>query len=154
MANVMNVLKSEIIRLARKEAKSASAPARKIIAVQRGLIADLRRQVNALQKELGVLKRTVSASRKAVAPKEHPAGRFWITGKGVKALRKKLGLTQAGLARLAGVSLATIVKWESAEGKISIRRKGTAARLQEIRVMKKRDAVAVAGKPKRKKAKA
>ena len=154
MANVMEVLKSEIIRLARKEAKRASAPARKLTAAQRGLIADLRRQVGAMQKELAVLKKSASASARAIAEKKQPEGRFWITGAGVKALRKKLGLTQAGFARLAGVSIATIVNWEAAEGKISIRRKGTAARLQEMRGMKKRDAAALAGKPKRKKAKA
>lgn len=150
MANVMMVLKSEIIRLARKEAKRAAGPARKLSAVQRGLIADLRRQVNAMQKELNVLKKTAAASNKAVLAKTQPEGRVWFTGKGVKALRKKLGQTQAGLARLAGVSLATVVNWESTDGKISIRRKETLARLQQIRGMNKRAAAEIAGKPKRK----
>ncbi len=153
MSNIMMVLKSEIIRLARKEAKREMAPVRKIIASQRGLIADLRRQVNAMQKELIALKKTAGAPKKNVLAKTEPEGRFWITGKGVKALRRKLGLTQAGLAHLAGVSLATIVNWEAADGKIPIRRKATAARLQEIRGMNKRAVAEILGKPKGKKAK-
>ena len=154
MANVMNVLKSEIVRLARKEAKSAAAPARKLIASQRGLIADLRRQVNAMQKELNVLKRTAGTSARAAVREEKSEGRFWITGKGVKALRKKLGLTQADFARLAGVSVPTIVNWESSKGKVSIRRKETPVRLQQMRRMNKREAAEVLGKRKGKKAKA
>lgn len=153
MSNVMTVLKSEIIRLARKEAKREAAPVRKIIASQRGLIADLRRQISAMQKDLSALKKTAGASKKTVLAKTEPEGRFWITGKGVKALRKKLGLTQANLARLAGVSLATIVNWEAAEGKISLRRKATAARLQEIRGMNKRAVAEILGKTKQKEAK-
>lgn len=150
MSNVMNVLKSEIVRLARKEAKRESAPARKLTAVQRGLIADLRRQISAMQKELSALKKTVSTSTKGMPAKTQPEGRFWITGKGVKALRKKLGLTQANLARLTGVSIATVVNWESVDGKIPLRRKDAAARLQEIRGMKKRAVAEILGKTKRK----
>jgi len=154
MSNIMMVLKSEIIRLACKEAKRESTPTRKIIATQRSLIADLRRQVSAMQKELSALKKTAGSSQKTVLAKNEPEGRFWITGKGVKALRKKLGLTQANLARLAGVSLATIVNWEATEGKISLRRKATAARLQEIRGMKKRAVAEILGKTKGKKVRA
>ena len=154
MANVMNVLKSEIVRLARKEAKSEAAPARKLIAAQRGLIADLRRKVNAMQKELSVLKKARPSAGKAAAEAEQPSGRFWITGRGVKALRKKLGLTQADFARLAGVSVPTIVNWESSKGKVSIRRKETPVRLQQLRRMNKREAAEILGKRKGKKAKA
>ena len=52
MANVMSALKSEISRLARKEAKREVAPVKKASATYRGLIAALRKQVNAMQKEL------------------------------------------------------------------------------------------------------
>ncbi|HNS82042.1 MAG TPA: helix-turn-helix domain-containing protein [Kiritimatiellia bacterium] len=154
MANVMNVLKSEIVRLARKEAKSETAPARRIMAAQRGLIADLRRQVGAMQKELNVLKKNVASSGRAVLEKAQPKGRFWITGKGVRALRKKLGLTQADFARLAGVSVPTIVNWESSKGKVSIRRKEIPARLQAMRGMNRRAAAEILGKRKSKRAKA
>jgi len=147
MANIMKVLKDEIARIARKEAKRESTPARKLIAGQRGLIADLRRQVNAMQKDLNALKKATPAPVKG--DKEQPEGRFWITGKGVRTLRTKLGLTQTKFGKLAGVSLATVVNWESIDGKVSIRRKDTAAKLQDMRGMGKRAVAEILGKPKR-----
>ena len=144
MSNILSELKSEITRLARKETKQALAPAKRVTAVQRGLIADLRRQVDAMQKELSGLKKAVPAP-KTVAAVQEPAGRFWITGPGVKALRKRLGLTQALFGKLAGVSVPTVVNWEGAQGKVNLR-KAAAGKLQEIRGMKKRDVAGMLGK--------
>lgn len=149
MSNVMKELKSEITRLARKEIKGELAPARKSIVVQRGLIADLRRQVNIIQKELNALKKAIPSPEKAIQAKDAPEGRFWITGKGVKALRKRLGATQAGLAKLVGVSSQAVVNWEAHKGKINLR-KATAGRLQEIRGWGKRDMARVLEKDSKK----
>ena len=145
MPNIMSALKSEISRLARKEAKQVVAPVKKASANYRGLIAGLRKQVVALQNELAALKRAAPKAEKVLGAKETPEGRFWITGKGVKALRKRLGLTQARFANLAGVSVPTIVNWEKVEGKVEIRRKATMARLQELKGKGKREVAAMLG---------
>ena len=152
MPNIMTALKSEISRLARKEAKQVVAPVQKASANYRGLIAGLRKQIDALQNEVAALRRAAPKAEKALAAAQEPQGRFWITGKGVKALRKRLGLTQALFGKLAGVSVPTIVNWEGADGKVDIRRKATVARLQAIRGMGKRQAAEIvgAGKGKRK----
>jgi DNA-binding transcriptional regulator YiaG len=152
MSNVMNELKAEISRLARKEVHRALAPVRKIGASQRSLIAGLRRQVGALQKELKALGKA-TATAGAVAADSEAAGPFRITGKGVKALRKRLGLTQGNLGRLAGVSGPAVVNWEKHAGRLRLR-KATAGKLQEIRGLKKRDVAARLGQGGPKKAKA
>ena len=149
MSNVMKELKSEISRLAKKEAKSIVAPVKKASATYRGLIAGLRQQVDSLQKEVAILKKAVPSPEKAIQAKEAPEGRFWITGKGVKALRKRLGATQAGLAKLVGVSSQAVVNWEAHKGKINLR-KATAGRLQEIRGWGKRDMARVLEKDSKK----
>lgn len=138
MSNILKELKAEISRLARKEAKAIVAPAQKASANYRGLIAGLRKQLDALQKEVAILKKAVPSPEKAIQAKDAPEGRFWITGKGVKALRKRLGATQAGLAKLVGVSSQAVVNWEAHKGKINLR-KATAGKLQGIRGMGKRD---------------
>ena len=66
----MKELKSEIARLARKDARAIVEPVRKASALQRSLIADLRRQVDAMQKELNGLKKAVPAPRTALQTKE------------------------------------------------------------------------------------
>ena len=149
MANVMSVLKSEISRLARKEAKQVVAPVKKVSANYRGLIAGLRKQIDALQKEVATLKRAAPRAEKALAAAQAPQGRFWITGKGVKALRRKLGLTQAKFAKLVGVSVPTVIKWEKADGKVEIRKKATMARLQELKGKGKREVAALLGEGKK-----
>ena len=151
MSNVMKELKSEISRLARKEAKGIVSPVKKASVAYRGLIAGLRKQVDALQKEVAILKKAIPSPEKAIQAKDAPEGRFWITGKGVKALRKRLGATQAGLAKLVGVSSQAVVNWEAHKGKINLR-KATAGRLQEIRGWGKRDMARVLEKDSKKEA--
>ena len=172
MASFMKELKAEIARLARKEIKKEVAPVQRISASRRGMIADLRRQVAALQRDVADLRRALARGGplplavQPAASAEGDDGRkgFWITGKGVRKLRLRLGLTQTEFAALANVSGQTVVNWEGTSGKIPLRRKDSAARLQEIRKMKKRDlkkaaeakapAKAKAKKAKAKKAKA
>ena len=136
--NVMSVLKAEISRLAKKEAKAVVSPVKKASATYRSLLAGLRKQVDALQREVASLKKAVPAPEKALAAKTEPEGRFWITGKGVKAMRKKTGLTQEKFGKLVGVSVPTVVNWEKAKGKLNLR-KAAAGALQGLRGKGKRE---------------
>ena len=154
MPNLMKELKSEISRLARKEAKQVVAPVQRASANYRGLIAGLRKQIDALQGEVAVLRRAAPKAEKSLADAQEPQGRFWITGKGVRALRKRLGLTQALFGKLAGVSVPTVIKWEGAKGKAPIRLKAAIARLQAIRKMGKKQAAEIFGMEKGKAGKA
>lgn len=150
--NVMKVLKAEIVRLARKEIKGELASVKKAGAAQRRAVADFRRQIAVLQKELTGLKRALPARANALPAKAEPEGRFWITGKGVKNLRQRLGTTQAELAKLVGVSAQSVVKWEAHPGKINLR-KAAAGKLQEIRGLGKRAVAGLLGKKPKGKAK-
>ncbi len=151
MPNIMSVLKAEISRLARKEAKQVVASVKKVSANYRGLIASLRKQLDALQKEVAALKKTAPApAAKALATAQAPEGRFWISGKGVKTLRKRMGLTQAQFGKLVGVSIPTVVNWEGTQGKVNLR-KAAAGKLQGLRGVGKRDVAGMMGLGKGKK---
>ena len=150
--NVMKVLKAEIVRLARKEIKGELASVKKTGAAQRRAVAGFRRQITALQQDLAGLKRALPARANALPAKAEPEGRFWITGKGVKNLRKRLGATQAELAKLVGVSAQSVVKWEARQGKINLR-KAAAGKLQEIRRLGKKEVAGLIGKKPKGKAK-
>jgi DNA-binding transcriptional regulator YiaG len=123
---------AEISRLARKEIKSENAQPRKQLAIQRGLIAGLRKKVDSLQKEVSSLKRAMPKADRVLEGKTEPEGRFWITGKGIRAMRKRTGLTQEKFGKLVGVSVPTVVNWEKAEGKLNLR-KAAAGALQGLR---------------------
>ncbi len=135
--SVMKELQSEIARLARKEIKKELEPIKRVNAAQRGLIANLRRDVSDLQRDVARLQKGASKA----TPVEVDAEKgFWISGKGVISLRKRLGLTQAELATLADVSTQSVVKWEKVDGKIPFRQEKTAGLMQQIRSMGKRAA--------------
>jgi DNA-binding transcriptional regulator YiaG len=135
--SVMKELQSEITRLARKELKKELEPIKRVNAAQRGYIADLRRDVSELQREVARLQK---ATGKVAPVAEEATQNFWISGKGVVSLRKRLQLTQVELAVLADVSTQSVVKWEKHEGKIPFRQAETLGRLQVIRGMSKTQA--------------
>ena len=152
MSNILKELKAEISRLARKETKAIVAPIQKASANYRGLIAGLRKQLDALQKDVAILKKAVPSPEKAIQAKDAPEGRFWMTGQGVRTLRKRLGLTQSVFGKLAGVSNAAVVNWESHKGKINFR-KATAGALQGLRGKGKREVAEIHAKAPKAKAK-
>lgn len=141
MANVMKVLKDEISRIARSEINAALKPIKSVNASQRKYIAELRRRIEELEKEKKQLVKTVSKAIPVSEEADDESSRGWITGAGVRAMRKRLKLSQKAFAELAGVSLPTVALWESPKnsGKLNIRRKAVFARLQEIKGMGIRD---------------
>lgn len=143
--NAMSVLKAEISRLARKEAKREVSAVKKVNATYRGLIAGLRKRIESLEKGMTGLKKGLPKAEKVLASKTEPEGRFWITGKGVRKMRQRMGLTQAKYAQLVGISVPTVVNWESVDGKVEIRKKATMARLQEIKGKGKKEIAAMMG---------
>ncbi|MEI6167109.1 MAG: helix-turn-helix domain-containing protein [bacterium] len=120
--NIAQVLKAEISRISKHEAKALSSPTRSATIILKKTVVDLKSRLSILEKSNKELQRQV-ASLIASQPKvEQPdEGRVWISGKGVKALRRKLGLTQDELARLTSVSKGAVVQWESKSGMLKLR---------------------------------
>lgn len=134
--SIMKELQKEITRLARKEIKKELDPVRRINVAHRSHIAKLRKEISILQKEAGTLRRANPTIVVSVSKDDQPG--FWITGKGVKAMRKRLGITQAQLARLTQVSDQTVLNWENVGNKkIAFRQKETGEKLAELRGMNK-----------------
>ena len=69
-----------------------------------------------LQKQVATLVATQPAP--AAAPED---SRAWITGKGVKTLRRKTGLSQRAFGLLTGVSTGAVTLWESKSGILKLR---------------------------------
>jgi DNA-binding transcriptional regulator YiaG len=148
MANVMKELKAEISRIARAEVRAALKPIKSVNAAQRKYIADLRRQLTDLEKENKQMAKQIEnissapVVAEAVAAEEEPSPRAWITSAGIRSMRKRLKISQKAFAQLAGVSLPTVVNWESSKnkGKLNVRKQEVFDRLQQIKTMGIRDA--------------
>ena len=113
MSNVVKILKAEIARISKREAKSATEAIGKSNTWLRKNVADLKKRLVLLEKEN---KRLVAATKKyqeaqpeKVNTEEGKKARF--TSKGVLALRKKLRLSQADFGKLLGTTPHAVYLW-------------------------------------------
>jgi len=135
MANIGALLKAEITRLCRREIRKEMAVVRKATVSSRHHIAVLRKQVSALEQKAGQLaKRAGTPVRGETALPDRPV-RF--VAKGLKSLRKRLGVSAAQFAALVGVSEQSVYNWET---KKATPRKEQFATIIELRGIGKREA--------------
>jgi len=112
MGKLESAMREEFLKLARREVRAAVDP--------------VMRQVREQRRELVALRRIVGIQAKALKPPDLPdvpdpadesveQSRFspWL----IERLRKKLGVNQAQLARLVGVSPHTVSKWEGGKSR-------------------------------------
>jgi DNA-binding transcriptional regulator YiaG len=112
MPDVGSLLKSEIRRLAKKEARVAAAHAQRRVAQHRRDIAKLRRLI---QEQATRIARLEAAGRSPVladAKKLDLPDGARFSPRSLKAQRKRLGLSAALYGKLVGVSGQTVYAWE------------------------------------------
>lgn len=140
MPNLAQTLKQEIARIARKEVREDVTALRKAASTYRLEIAALKRSVKDLQVQLRATQRASARAAPVQAQEEAPSrpGRKpAFNAERLKAKRKALGLSQAQMAELLGVSALSQWKWES--GQVTPRT-SKLTRYFEVMAMGKREA--------------
>jgi len=131
MGKVEAIIKSEIVRLAKREMRRVATPLRRDIRSLKSTVSQLRKTVldlerfNALQKK----ERDKQPPLKA-APEEVETSR--LSPRLIRSLRKRLGLSQRNLARLAGVTPLAVYQWESGVFKPKKEKKGVLVALRKL----------------------
>jgi len=138
MPNLGNILKQEINRLARRAVKPALAEMQKNIAELKHRIAEQHKLIQKLEADNSKLVADLNGrTGKSVIPTGEAAGKIQRLGpKLIRAQRKRLGLSQREFSQLLGVSINTLVLWES--GKTTPREK-VRSQFAAIREMGRRD---------------
>ena len=129
MSNVVKILKGEIARISKKEAKSATQVIGKSNIWLRKTVADLKKRLVLLEKEnkhlvVAIKKFQVEQSQK---PDQEEGKKARFTSRGVRALRKKLRLSQADFGKLVGATTHAVYLWEKKTGALKLRDKTKAA---------------------------
>lgn len=140
MPNIASLLKAEIARVARKEARLEVEPLKKALAAHRTDIAALKRRAQAAEQELNKLRKAGAKVAPATAQAQAPtsqSGRF--SAKGLQSQRKRLGLSAEDCGLLVGTSGQSVYNWES--GKARPREKHLAA-INALKTLGKKTAVA------------
>jgi DNA-binding transcriptional regulator YiaG len=141
MSNVVKILKAEIARISKKEAKSATQAIGKSNTWLRKTVADLKKRLVLLEKEnkrlVATLRKYQVAQPGKVDTEEGKKARF--TSRGIRALRNKLRLSQADFGKLLGTTPHAVYLWEKKIGALNLRDK-TKAALLSIRELGAREA--------------
>ncbi len=110
MPNLASVLKDEIRRLARREARAEMGALKSASAQYRRDIAALKRKVKEQEREIAWLRKGAARGPAVSSSADGASIRFspdWVAKH-----REKLGLSAADYAALVGVSALTIYNWE------------------------------------------
>jgi DNA-binding transcriptional regulator YiaG len=140
MPNIASVLKNEISRVARKEARAETQSLRKTTSQYRAEIAALKRRILALEQQV---KRSGKTTRPAPRVQPEKTGRaLRFSAKGLAKQRQRLELSANAVAKLLGVSALSVYNWEG--GKTRPRASQLPA-IAALRQMGKKDAAALFG---------
>lgn len=136
MPNIGSLLRSEIIRLARKEIRHEVQGIRKLGAGYRRDIAALKRKVASLETETRRLAKRPPRSEGGAGSTQDAAPTRFVA-KGLRSLRQRLGLSAQELARLVGVSMQSVYNWER---KKSVPRRQQVEAIISLRTTSKKEA--------------
>jgi DNA-binding transcriptional regulator YiaG len=126
MPNILVVLKSEISRLSRKEAKKYVEPIKKKLSDISRNAGLKKRQIGQLEKRVARLEKLLASARSAApASSSGELDKVRVSPRLVKSQRKRLKINQEQLARLLKVSAAAVRSWE--QGRTLPRRENLAA---------------------------
>ena len=139
MPNIGSVLKQEIARVARRETRSQIQMLRRASAQQRRGIASLKRSIAALERQIAALKGAMARSAAVQGDGEATQPTVRFSPKGIRSLRRRLGLSAGDLARLIDVSAQSVYNWER---KVTRPRAAQLAALAELRSVGKREIAA------------
>lgn len=138
MPNIATILKQEIARVARKEARADTEQLKKASAHYRSDIAELKRRIATLEKLVGRLGKAAAKTVLAAMTNE-PASSFRFSASGLQAQRKRLGLSASEAGLLLGVSDQSVYKWENGKSRP---RASHFASIAALRSLSKKQAVA------------
>jgi len=141
MSNVVKILKAEIARISKKEAKSATQAIGKSNTWLRKTVADLKKRLVLLEKEnkglAAAMKKYQMEQPQKPDQEEGKKARF--TSRGIHSLRNKLRLSQADFGKLVGTTTHAVYLWEKKIGALNLRDK-TKAAILSIRGLGAREA--------------
>ena len=117
MPRIEQVLKSEIIRLAKKQVRAASVPLARDVRELKRRVSQLSKTVAALDKMRAALEAKRAAEGAKLEAPEEKVKAARLSPLLIKKLRARLGISQGQLARLVGVSGPAVAFWEQGKSR-------------------------------------
>ncbi len=132
MGKVGSIIKSEIIRLAKRELRKVSVPLGKDVRSLKNTVSQLRKSVLSLERFAAHQQKELSKreTRLEAPPEEIKQSRF--SPRLLQSLRKRLGITQKELAILSGVTIGAAHSWETGKFRPKDNKMGVLVALRKL----------------------
>jgi DNA-binding transcriptional regulator YiaG len=132
MGKFEGMIKSEIVRLAKREVRKISVPLARDVWSLKSAVSQLRKTVLVLQRITAQQQKELEKGEIPLeaAPEEVKVSRF--SPRLIRSLRGHLGITQKELAILTGVTVGAVHLWESGQFKPSDKKKAVMVALRKL----------------------
>ncbi len=113
MGKVEGIIRSEIVRLAKREVRKIFVPLGRDVCTMKATVSHLRKTVSGLERLAALQQKEMEKGGVPLkaTPEEVKMSRF--SPRLIRSLRKRLGLSQKEMATLAGVTIGAVYQWES-----------------------------------------
>jgi len=132
MGKVEGIIKSEIVRLAKREIRKISVPLGRDVWSLKSAVSQLRKAVLTLQRITASQQKQLEEGKTPIeaTPEEVKESRF--SPRLIGSLRRHLGITQKELAILTGVTVGAAHLWEIGRFKPSMKKKAVMVALRKL----------------------
>ena len=132
MGKFEGIIKSEIVRLAKREVRKIAVPIGRDVWSLKSVVSQLRKSVLTLQRITAHQQKELEKGEMPLqaAPEEVKVSRF--SPRLIRSLRRHLGVTQRELAVLTGVTVGAVHLWESGQFKPSEKKKAVMVALRKL----------------------
>ena len=132
MGKIEAIIKSEMVRLTKREMRKITRPLGRDVRLLKGVVSKLRKTVLVLERSTArqALEMGKGKMKLEAAPEEVKASRF--SPRLIRTLRERLGLTQREMATLAGVTVGAIYQWEKGIFEPRGQKKGVLVALRKL----------------------
>jgi len=132
MGKFEGIIKSEIVRLAKREVRKISVPLGRDVRFLKSTVSQLRKTVLMLQRITAQQQKELEKGVMPLhaAPEEVKVSRF--SPRLIRSLRGHLGITQKELAILTEVTVGAVHLWESGQFKPSEKKKAVMVALRKL----------------------
>jgi DNA-binding transcriptional regulator YiaG len=132
MGKFEGIIKSEIVRLAKREVRKISVPLSRDVRLLKSAASQLRKAVLTLHRVTAQQQKQLEKGEMPLqaAPEEVKVSRF--SPRLIRSLRGHLGITQKELALLTGVTVGAVHLWESGQFKPSEKKKAVMVALRKL----------------------
>jgi len=132
MSKLETIIKSEIVRLAKREIRKISVPLGRDVRSLKSAVSQLRKAVLTVQRITATQQKELERGKMPLeaAPEEVKMSRF--SPRLVRSLRGHLSITQKELAILTDVTVGAVHQWESGQFKPSMKKKAVMVALRKL----------------------